>query len=129
MVFVKHLINLRFFLLLATCPKVNVLHTKHSSGDNGRYFFFSKEEFSKLVGDDNWNGQEFEIVQYGSHSWRGKVKVWSVASGSHGRKVDGVANGDWKKDDTIMLQTCSKEGKILNHKNIFEIASKNHINS
>ena len=123
MVFVKHLINLRFFLLLATCPKVNVLHTKHSSGDNGRYFFFSKEEFSKLVGDDNWNGQEFEIVQYGSHSWRGKVKVWSVASGSHGRKVDGDANGDWKKDDTIMLQTCSKEGKILSYKNIFEIAS------
>ena len=51
------------------------------------------------------------------------MKVWSVASGSHGRKVDGYANGDWKKDDTIMLQTCSKEGKILNYKNIFEIAS------
>ena len=68
---------------------------------------------SKLVGDDNWNAQKLEIVQYGSHSWRGKVIVWRVTSGSHGRKLDGDANGDWKKDDTIMLQTCSKEGKFL----------------
>ena len=66
-----------------------------------------------MAGNNNWNGQEFEIVQYGSHSWRGKVKVWNVASGSHGRKVDGAANGDWKKDDMIMLQTCSKDGKFL----------------
>ena len=88
------------------------MHTKHSSGDNGRYFFFSNEELTKLVGDDNWNGQELEIVQYGSRSWKGKVIVWRVASGSHGRKVDGVANGDWNEGDTIMLQTCSKEGKF-----------------
>ena len=104
--------TLEILLFTATCPEVKVLHTKHSSGDNGRYFFFSNDEMSKLVGDDNWNAQKLEIVQYGSHSWRGKVIVWRVTSGSHGRKLDGDANGDWKKDDTIMLQTCSKEGKF-----------------
>ena len=92
---------------------MNVLHTKHSSGDNGKYFFFSTEDFSKMVGNETWDGLEFEIVQIGSHSWRGKVMVWKRATGSHGRKSKGPGNGDWKEGDTITLQTCSKKGKAL----------------
>ena len=91
---------------------MKVLHTKHISGSNGEYFFFSNEEFSEMVGNENWNGKEIEIVQDGSHSWKGKVVVWNVASGSHGRKVNGEANGDWKKDDKITLQTCREAGKF-----------------
>ena len=91
---------------------MNVLHTKHRSGDNGKYFFFSNEEFDKMVGYKNWHGKKFEIVQEGSHSWRGKVTVWNVATGSHGRKSYGAANGDWKEGDTITLKYCSEPGKL-----------------
>ena len=57
-----------------------------------------------MVGYEKWSGQEFEIVQDGSHSWKGKVTVWNFGSGSHGRKSDKSANGDWKKNDTIKLE-------------------------
>ena len=65
-----------------------------------------------MVGYENWDGEEFEIIQTGSHSWRGKVMVWKRASGSHGRKSKGTAVGDWRTDDIITLQTCSETGMI-----------------
>ena len=65
-----------------------------------------------MFGNENWNGKEIEIVQEGSQFWKGKVVVWKVASGSHGRKVNGEANGDWKKDDKITLKTCLEPGKL-----------------
>ena len=89
-----------------------MLHTNHPSGDTGKYFYFSKEEFSKMVGNENWNGKEIEIAQVGSKSWKGKVTVWDVPSGPQGRKSNGAANGDWAKSDTITLQGCSKPGNL-----------------
>lgn len=85
---------------------------------DGKYFYFSKEEFSKMVGNENWNEQEFEIVQEGSHSWEGKVVVyksvdrWNDES-IYGRKADGegAADGDWKTSDTITLKRCIDPGK------------------
>ena len=90
------------------CPTVNVLHTQHSSGDTGKYFYFDEKLFSKMVGYEDWNGNEFEISQAGSYSWTGKVKVWKVTSASHGRKAVGDADGDWQASDTISLQSCAK---------------------
>ena len=49
-----------------------------------------------------------EISQAGSNSWNGNVIVWKDASGSHGRKVTGAADGDWQASDTISLQSCIK---------------------
>ena len=66
-----------------------------------------------MVGNEDWDGKEFEIAQDGSHSWDGKVIVWKRASGSHGRKLDGPADGDWGKGDRIMLEGCTEPGKIF----------------
>ena len=84
------------------------MHTKHKSGDTGKYFFFSKEEFSKMVGREDWNNQQFQITQEGSHIWSGKVIVWEATSKyeTHGRKVEGAADGDWEKSDSIKLAGC-----------------------
>ena len=87
---------------------MNVLHTQHSSGDTGKYFYFDEELFSKMVGYEDWDRNEFEIAQAGSNSWNGKVIVWKVTSASHGRKVAGAADGDWQASDTISLQSCAK---------------------
>ena len=92
---------------------MNVLHTKHSSGNTGKYFFFSTEDFSKMVGNENWDAMQFEVVQAGSDSWKGTVYVWNRESGSHGRKSEGAAAGDWKEGDTITLQTCIEKGKAF----------------
>ena len=90
-----------------------MLHTDHDIiGDTGKYFFFSQEEFNKMVGNENWNGKEIEIVQVGSTSWKGKVKVWGFTTIPHGRKSNGAADGDWATSDTITLQGCSKQGNL-----------------
>ena len=83
-----------------------------SQGNTGKYFFFSIEEFSNMVGNEDWDGKEFEIAQGGLHSWKGKVKVWKRRLGSYGRKANGYADGDWRVGDTIILKECSKHGKI-----------------
>ena len=84
-------------------------HTNHyKAGDTGKYFIFSKDDFSKMVGHENWNAKEIHITQEGSHMWSGKVTVWVGTSKyeSHGRKSEGAANGDWEKDDSIKLAGC-----------------------
>ena len=103
---------------------MNILHTKHDvNGDTGKYFFFSKEEFSNMVGYENWNGQEFEIDQQGSNSWKGKVIVWlDEKLGPHGQKSQGSKDGDWKKSDIIKLLICSQPGRIYcNRRNLLTI--------
>ena len=99
------------FPYLAVCPKVTVRHSPHKEG---KYFYFLPYEFTQMVGTDRWAGKEFEIIQYGSNSWTGKVKVWDVdmGQGGYGYKVNGKAEGDWKKGDTITLKACSEAGKF-----------------
>ena len=87
---------------------MDVVHTQHDSGDTGKYFYFDEEKFSKMVGYEDWDRDEFEIAQTGSNSWNGKVIVWKDASASHGRKSAGAADGDWQGSDTISLQSCAK---------------------
>ena len=66
-----------------------------------------------MVGNENWDAMQYEVVQAGSDSWKGTVYVWNRESGSHGRKSEGAAAGDWKEGDTITLQTCIEKGKDL----------------
>ena len=87
---------------------MDVVHTQHDSGDTGKYFYFDDENFSKVVGYEDWNKAKFEIAQEGSKSWKGEVIVWKVTSGSHGRKSGGEADGDWQASDKISLQSCAK---------------------
>ena len=80
------------------------MHTNHRKhGDTGKYFFFADEQFSAMVGYEDWSQKTFEVMQYGSQSWTGQVKVWKDESGAHGRRdpYDGAADGQWKTGDTI----------------------------
>ena len=56
-----------------------------------------------MVGYEDWSQKTFEVMQYGSQSWTGQVKVWKDESGAHGRRdpYDGAADGQWKTGDTI----------------------------
>ena len=96
----------------AKCSTVNVLHTNHSSGNNGKYFFFSVEDFNEMAGNDEWHGKVFEGNQEGSRSWDGKVRVWKGPPGPHGRREPGnEANaGQWAIGDTIKMNHCVESG-------------------
>ena len=94
----------------SACFKIRVVHTKHwTQGDNGQYFYFFESELEEMVGDQNWNGMTFEVIQEGSQNWTGKVIVWKAAdhSAAHGRRNDGTsARGQWATGDTIKLKRC-----------------------
>ena len=91
------------------------------------YFYFLKEEFSKMVGSENWYGiwrpgkdTEYEIVQHGSQEWQGTVNVWSAESDENGpygpygvgKKIL-TSNKDWRTSDTITLKSCTHSGKLF----------------
>jgi len=90
-----------------TCLTVTVVESPNVNGTVGKYFMFLAEEFTKMVGYDNWQGQQFVIVQSGSQSWDGRVEVWKEGNTSVGKKDSVSADGDWKVNDTIELKGCS----------------------
>jgi hypothetical protein len=77
-----------------------------------KYFYFSEDEFSRMVGHENWDDETFEVVQEGSQSWTGQVIVWKKVgvgkfeSGDHGRRKTGDGDGQWEEGDTISLKSC-----------------------
>ena len=83
------------------------------NGNVGKFFIFSGDEFSKMVGNDDWNNHQFEIIQGGSHSWEGFIKVWKDDDTPRGTKLFGAADGDWEKSDIIILKSCSNPGKMF----------------
>ena len=80
-------------------------------GGVGGFFNFSAEEFSKMVGYEDWETKVIEIVQSGSNSWEGELAVVKLKNTSHGFKNERSAAGDWKVSDTISLKSCSNPGK------------------
>ena len=76
---------------------------------DGEFFTFSAEEFSKMVGFDDWHNHEFRVVQSGSLSWEGMINVyhWKPPTG-----VKSFSSSGWKVNDTITLKSCSNPGKI-----------------
>ena len=91
-----------------------MLHTNHwKDGDTGRYFYFSNVEFDEMVGNSNWDGKTFDIIQEGSQNWIGKIKVWKADwanKGPQGRREHGSDSGQWKTGDAIKLQECHVSG-------------------
>ena len=75
--------TITLFIISVICPTVTILHTKHSTfGDKGQYFYVSKEELSKMIGIDKFNaipstGNVITVIQKGSQSWEGRVRIWS----------------------------------------------------
>ena len=104
-------------LFTADCATVSVLHTKHPKhGDRGEYFFFDENDFTKMVGEKDWNVKKYEVIQRGSRSWTGTIKVWAGSNGAHGRRDTGekgnknAAAGEWAEGDTIQLKACGEAG-------------------
>jgi len=95
----------------ASCPTVTVLETPTRDGVVGNYFDFSAEEFSDMVGYEDWHDIDYkaEIVQSGSNSWEGRIDVFKKKNTSvgEGTKSYTAAAGDWKVNDTITLKECS----------------------
>ena len=87
-----------------------MLNTNHPrSGDNGKYFYFDKSEFTKMIGKTDWNAKRYDVIQRGSKIWTGKVVVWDGSTGTpavHGRKDPVAKSGNWAAGDTIQLKAC-----------------------
>ena len=66
-----------------------------------------------MVGETDWNGKNYEVIQRGSNSWTGMIKVWDENIGAydtHGRRSAGSAAGNWAQGDTIQLKACVEAG-------------------
>ena len=90
---------------------MDILHTQHwNEGDNGKYFYFNEREFGKMVGNEDWNGKRFSMIQNGFQFWSGKVIVWKGDSrtGAHGKRDQKSMPGQWESGDTIKLMSCEK---------------------
>ena len=121
------LVSIRFFIIVvllftAKCATVSVIHTKHPKyGDRGKYFFFDENDFAKMVGKKEWNDENYEVIQRGSRSWTGTIKVWGSSNqhGGHGRRdtekkgIENAAAGEWAQGDTIQLKACGEAGITL----------------
>ena len=66
-----------------------------------------------MVGNEDWNGEKFKVIQKGSHSWSGTVIVWKGNSktGAHGRRNSKSRPGQWASRDSIKLKSCAGKGK------------------
>jgi len=80
----------------------------NENGEVGKRFIFSAEEFTKMVGYDDWLGQKFDIVLSGSQSLV-IVVVWKDGNTFVGEKsgYKAASAGDWKVNDTFQLNGCS----------------------
>ena len=71
-----------------------------------------------MVGERDWNAETYEIIQRGSKTWTGTIKVWNSSNdyGANGRRVTGetgiknTAAGEWAQGDTIKLKACGEGG-------------------
>ena len=89
-----------------------MLHTNHPKhGDNGKYLFFDANDFTKMVSETDWHDKTYEIIQRGSKSWTGTIKVWNGKKhGVHGWRASGESAGDWAQGDMIQLKSCVEAG-------------------
>ena len=99
-------------LFTDVCATVRVNVTKHPLGKS-KYFYFDENDITKMVGETDWNGKTFEVIQRGSKSWIGNITVWDSSHnyGANGRRDWAIAKiGDWVDGDTIQLKSCVEEG-------------------
>ena len=87
-------------------------HTNHwDDGDTGAYFYFEEDAFTEVVGNADWDGKIFDIMQTGSQDWTGPVKVWKGTSsngGAHGRRSIGEVPDQWEAEDIIVMGSCGR---------------------
>lgn len=96
----KTALSLNEFTNTAT-GRVLVQSTRHpAQGDNGKYFFFDRHQWSTTFGD---LGLVFVVQsRSGAEIWRGVVITWSNGNGVHGRRYSGDANSQWRVGDRLV---------------------------
>ena len=107
------ILNIIELLFTAHCEKVSVLHTIHPFwGDTGKYFYFEASDFTKMVDGTDWHEKNYEIIQRGSKSWTGTIKVFDDREnyGVFGRRDPGAAYEDWVQGDQMQLKACVEAG-------------------
>ena len=91
-----------------------MIHTYHPrDGDNGKYFIFDATDFTKMVGETEWDDKTYEVIKRGSNSWTGMIRVWDGSTGQYGiagRRDANPAAGHWAQGDTIQLKACVEAG-------------------
>ena len=94
-----------------SCAAINVQAPQYDT--TGEYFYMHVSDFEDVIGNKNWDGKQFDIIQDGSHNWMGKVKVWKTdnISLAVGRRDYGNAEEQWNVGDTIRLQGCKTDSE------------------
>ena len=61
--------------------------------------------------DPKENKYEYEVIQQGSKSWTGEIRLFST----HGRRKnwESVKAGNWAVGDSIQLKSCFEAGILL----------------
>ena len=116
-----------FFFILDECISVKVTKVRDSDIEmmafaTGRYFTFSEEEMNQMLGTRDWDQKKIKVVQKGSRSWVGEVKIynnnnymfsqwltgeWRI----YGERATGGADWQWKAGDSIHLSSCVPTGE------------------
>ena len=94
------------------CPSLSVWHTvHHKHGDHGKYFHFNEKAMDYMVGNTDWEYKVFNIIQSGSRTWSGSVKVWRSTSDTdaNGRRNFHGAENQWSPGDTIVMHNCRRK--------------------
>ena len=102
------------YLFTDGCATVRVNVTKHPLGKS-KYFYFDENDFTKMVGETDWKGKRYDVIQGGSKSWTGTIMVKDDTWGVHGMKDSSAIEGDWAQGDRIQLKSCVESGILLLH--------------
>ena len=117
------------FLFSVRCPTVEVMGRQGHF--MGRYFYFNEEDINKMVGNGDWNGEKFDVVQKRwswtidnrwerRKIWSGQVVLWKAKK--YYFDPDGVGHGrrypkneskvfQFAPSDSIELKSCVDESK------------------
>ena len=92
---------------------MKVTRVKYSGKPDGMFFFFDgfEDEMTELFGYSGWNAKTVEVVQRGSQTWTGTVKVWSERR--DGRRDEGEGEGQWQAGDTLTAKACAENGSHI----------------
>ena len=110
------------FLLSAACTSLVTYGTRFLNRNYiGKYFIFHEEDMNEMVGNSNWDGKTFDVIQsrrIEGRIWTGRVIVWKadrstcftqacfLKKHARGRKESGATNGNWRPKDKIELKSC-----------------------
>jgi len=104
------------------CPSKAIFLSASSSAVNQLYdyrargFWLSDEDMNEMIGNRDWNGKTFDVIQRrgGKVQWSGRVIVWNVRGRlAYGRRYRGAKSGQWDLRDRIELKSCEDKATFM----------------